>query len=70
MVAPHKEGPVFSQDEVIKVFHITRMFLTGLRYKDVAERMCMEYDELDELQQKIEQWEDSNHNRNIKESNR
>ena len=59
-VTVKKEAPCFSQEEVTKVFHITRMFLAGLRWKDVAERLSMEYSELDALQDKIERWEDAN----------
>lgn len=50
--------PMFTQGDVTKIFHITRLFLAGYTANGVTEQLDMTQEELDALQAKIEQWED------------
>ncbi|RLF65873.1 MAG: hypothetical protein DRN30_03230 [Thermoplasmata archaeon] len=53
-----EDEPIFSQEEVLKVFRITRMFLDGHTKISVGRNLAMTQDELGSLRRKIERWED------------
>lgn len=48
----------FSQEEVAKIFHITRLFLDGHTKISVGRNLAMTQTELAALLCKIERWED------------
>jgi len=53
------DTPTFTQEEVVKVFHITRLYLAGADHNSVSRNVDMTHEELDVLQRKIERWQDS-----------
>lgn len=56
----NKETPTFTQEEVTKVFHITKLFLEGHSHDSVARNVDMDNTELNVLKRKLELWEDFN----------
>lgn len=55
-----EEEPTFTQEEVLKVFRITRLFLDSHTKISVGRNLAMTQNELGSLLRKIKRWEEFN----------